>query len=77
MTVQAMKTRSIAYVVSLLLFVSFARADVSDATNLDQGWRLWLDPKAAWQDDTLYLPEDVNAHEPAGASADRGMGGAQ
>ena len=59
MTVQAMKTRSIPYVVSLLLFVSFARADVSDASNLDQGWRLWLDPKAAWQDDTLYLPEDV------------------
>jgi len=30
------------------------------AANLDQGWRLWLDPTAAWQDDTLYLPEDVD-----------------
>ena len=45
--------------IALSLFASFARAGVSDATNLDQGWRLWLDPKAAWQDDTLYLPEDV------------------
>ena len=42
-----------------LIFVSFARAEVSDGANLDQGWRLWLDPKAAWQGDTLYLPEDV------------------
>jgi hypothetical protein len=43
----------------ITLLAGFARAGVSDATNLDQGWRLWLDPKAAWQDDTLYLPEDV------------------
>ena len=42
-----------------LTFAASARADVSDARNLDQGWRLWLDPKAAWQDDTLYLPEEV------------------
>ena len=47
-------------VVFQLIFVSFARAEVSDAANLDQEWRLWLDPKAAWQDDTLYLPEEVN-----------------
>lgn len=26
----------------------------------DQGWRLWIDHKAAWQDDAIYLPEDVN-----------------
>lgn len=26
----------------------------------DDGWRLWVDQKAAWKDDTLYLPEDVN-----------------
>jgi hypothetical protein len=25
-----------------------------------QGWRLWLDRDATWQNDTLYLPEDVN-----------------
>lgn len=42
------------------IFVSFARAEVSDAADLDYGWRLWLDPNAAWWDDTLYLPEDVN-----------------
>ena len=54
-----MKTLSIAYIAFSLIFISPARADVSDAANLDQGWRLWLDPKAAWQDDPLYLPEDV------------------
>src|ERR1035437_6707104 len=46
-----------------LVFASFARAEVSGAKNLDQGWRLWLDPKAAWQDDTLYLPEEVRLKE--------------
>ena len=46
--------------IAFSIFVSFARAEVSDAANFDQGWRLWLDPKAAWQDDALYLPEDVN-----------------
>jgi beta-galactosidase len=69
-----MKTLSIAYIVLSLIFVSIARADVFDASNLDQGWRLWLDPKAAWQDDTLYLPEDVNftnlpVHPPTGGWA--------
>jgi beta-galactosidase len=42
-----------------LLLLPSARAEVSDATLIDQGWRLWLDPKAAWQDDVLYLPEEV------------------
>ena len=54
------KTLFVVCIVFPLLFISFARAEVSDATNFDQGWRLWLDPKAAWQDDTLYLPEEVN-----------------
>lgn len=46
----------------LLLFVSVsaARPTVSGSSNLDQGWRLWLDPTAAWQNDTIYLPEDVD-----------------
>ena len=26
----------------------------------DEGWRLWVDEKATWQDDTIYLPADVN-----------------
>ena len=44
------------------IFVSCARADVSDARNLDQGWHLWLDPKASWQNDALYLFELLVAH---------------
>jgi hypothetical protein len=54
------KTLAVLCIAFQLVFVSFARAEVSDARNLDQGWRLWLDPKATWWDDTLYLPEDVN-----------------
>lgn len=45
--------------IAFSIFISSARAEVSGAANFDQGWRLWLDTKAAWQDDTLYLPEDV------------------
>jgi hypothetical protein len=26
----------------------------------DQGWRLWPDAQASWQNDTLYLPSEVN-----------------
>ena len=26
----------------------------------DDGWRLWIDDKAAWQNDDLFLPEDVS-----------------
>jgi hypothetical protein len=68
------KTLPVVCIVFPLIFVSFARAEVSDAASLDQGWRLWLDPKAAWQDDTLYLPEDVNltnlpVHPPTGGWA--------
>ena len=25
----------------------------------DAGWRLWLDPEAAWKDDVIYLPDDT------------------
>ncbi len=25
----------------------------------DSGWRLWIDDKARWQDDDIFLPEDV------------------
>ena len=27
----------------------------------DDGWRLWVDDKAPWMQDTIYLPEDVPA----------------
>jgi hypothetical protein len=26
----------------------------------DDGWQLWLDRSANWQDDAIYLPDDVN-----------------
>jgi len=26
----------------------------------DSGWRLWIDDKAAWQDDDIFLPEDIS-----------------
>jgi hypothetical protein len=26
----------------------------------DGGWRLWIDESAPWQDDAIYLPEEVN-----------------
>jgi hypothetical protein len=69
-----MKTLSIVHLVFFLVVVSVACAEASGAANLDQGWRLWLDPKAAWKDDTLYLPEDVNltnlpVHPPTGGWA--------
>ena len=54
------KTLPVLCILFQFIFVSFARADVSDPINLDKGWRLWLDPDAAWEDDALYLPEDVN-----------------
>jgi len=48
--------------IGITLLTGIARSgtpgDFSDA-----GWRLWLDPKAAWQDDKLYLPDEVNLAE--------------
>jgi hypothetical protein len=44
----------------LSLRIAAAHADVSGQANLDQGWRLWLDTKAHWQNDAIFLPEDVN-----------------
>src|SRR5215469_16859424 len=26
----------------------------------DDGWRLWIDEKAEWKNDTLFLPEDIS-----------------
>ncbi len=54
-----MKTRSRILLIASLLAAGSVRADVAGAVNLDRGWRLWLDARAAWQHDTLYLPEDV------------------
>ena len=54
------KSFSLVSILILFIFLTAAQADVSGSANLDQGWRLWLDPKAAWQDDAIYLPEDVD-----------------
>src|SRR3984957_20091633 len=43
-----------------LILHAAARGAVSGSSNLDQGWRLWLDAKAGWRDDAIYLPEDVD-----------------
>ena len=32
----------------------------ADAVSLDKDWRVWLDTAAAWKDDTLYLPDEVD-----------------
>jgi beta-galactosidase len=50
----------VAWIVLSSVFVASGNADVSGSVNLDQGWRLWLDPKAAWKDDAIFLPEDVD-----------------
>jgi beta-galactosidase len=54
------KSFSFTSILLQLIFLSAAQAAVLGSSNLDQGWRLWLDPKAAWQDDAIYLPEDVD-----------------
>jgi hypothetical protein len=36
-----------------------AGANPALGINIDSGWRLWLDEKAPWQNDTIFLPEDV------------------
>jgi len=56
--------RAVSYltaVASCLLFSSLAPAETGRATDLSKsGWRLWLDTKAAWENDTLYLPSEVD-----------------
>lgn len=43
----------------LVIAVSLIAEPCRAAVSLDQGWRLLLDTQAAWQNDTLYLPDDV------------------
>ena len=33
---------------------------IPNAVNLDSGWFLWRDEQAAWKDDALFLPSEVN-----------------
>jgi beta-galactosidase len=32
---------------------------IPNAVNLDTGWRLWRDEQAAWKDDAIFLPSEV------------------
>jgi len=43
----------------LAVLPGFAAAAAPTGAIPDEGWRLWVDQKAAWRDDTLYLPDDV------------------
>ena len=49
---------------ALLLAVGAARADEPrpplTANSMDAGWRLLLDPDAPWQNDALFLPDEVD-----------------
>src|ERR1700683_4872817 len=57
------KPLSLVSILFQFIFLAAAQAAVPGSSNLDQGWRLWLDPRAAWRDDALYLPEDVGLGE--------------
>jgi beta-galactosidase len=50
----------LAAIVSLLCLTSLTAAYANSITLPDGGWRLWPDTKAAWQSDTVYLPDDVH-----------------
>jgi beta-galactosidase len=49
-----------------LIGLADLRAEAGQSPNSDMfsipdvGWRLWLDEAAAWQDDAIYLPDDVD-----------------
>jgi len=38
-------------------------ADPKEFVIPDSGWRLWPDIQASWQNDTLYLPDQVNLNQ--------------
>jgi len=47
---------------ALTIFFSMALPVFSSDTTLtipDKGWRLWLDRQAPWQEDSIYLPDEV------------------
>lgn len=49
-----------AAIASFLCLAFLAVASANPNTLPDSGWRLWPDTKAAWQSDTVYLPEEVH-----------------
>ena len=56
-----MKTR-----IAVCVVLSFAAAVVaySQVLNVpDNDWRLWLDRDAPWENDTIFLPEDIRLNE--------------
>jgi hypothetical protein len=42
-----------------ILYIARIAAATETVVVPDDGWRLWPDTKATWQDDTLYLPEEA------------------
>jgi len=53
-----MSVRFISLALAALYASSVAFAQGADISH--SGWRLWLDKEAKWQEDTLYLPSEVN-----------------
>ena len=43
---------------SLAQSLTFARGEAISVP--DAGWRLWIDREAPWQNDKIFLPDDVN-----------------
>jgi beta-galactosidase len=51
------------YLITFLLFLivsPFTLQAQKRVSVSDQGWRLWLDKQAEWENDTIYLPDEVN-----------------
>lgn len=58
-----------------------AQQQAHDLVIPDDGWQLWLDHTASWQNDTIHLPEEVNlktmpVHAPTGGWDALGQDGA-
>ena len=58
-TIRRANALSLVLIALQFLAVPCVRANVAGAVPLDHGWRLWLDKAAQWQNDPLFLPEDV------------------
>ncbi len=56
----SLTTQAITALALALLYGGKPNALAVPAASLDTGWRLLLDDQAQWQDDTLYLPDEVH-----------------
>ena len=48
--------KKITAIVYLVIMLTASLAHAEDISG--DGWRLWLDKKASWEKDKLYLPEE-------------------